>query len=924
MTSFQNRQLISLYKTFANYSSLVVIIVGLLVIGGWALNLPLLKSVFPGFATMKANTAISFVLTGTALWLVNDETARREKIWIARSCAAFVTILGILTLWEYIFAQNLGIDQLIFRDTETLEAAHPGRISFTTAIDFVLIGVALYILSIPHWKEERISQFLALAAVTIAFLALIGYLYGVESLYQVGSNSSMALHSAVSFVLLGIGICCARPKRGFMQLITAEEAEGEMVRRLLPFVLGMPVILGWLRLWGERSGFYDTSFGLALMVILTTALLIIVIWRNAAWLHQASLERKQVEKALRERERQMTALITSLDDVIFEFDEHGTYLNVWTADESMLAQPKSQLLGRRINDVLGEENGRPFTEAVKRVVVSGHSEVIEYALQVLGGQRWFIARINPIIAQDNRHRTASMLIRDITQRKHVEEQNRFQANLVASVADAIIATDMQLNIRSWNTGAETMYGWKEEEVLGQPAKEILDTDFVENTREAVTKQIMEQGYWQGEVSQLRRDGTRIPTLSSVSLYKDSEGKPAGVVAVNRDITERKQAEATVAASQKRLQSLIEHAPDGIALLGRNGKLQQVTPSVQKILGYTLQEAVEQDPASLTHPDDLPNLLGLLSDLIQNPGKVITTEYRFKHKDGSWRWLESTISNLIAEPSVEAIVFNYRDITEQKEAGEEILRLNEELEQRVIERTQQLEVANRELETVNKELEAFSYSVSHDLRAPLRTIDGFTHALLEDYDQHLPEEGQNFLTRIRTATRRMAELIDALLSLAGVTRKSLERVSVDLGALATKIFAELQSQQPDRHVSCSISEDLIVNGDRQLLQIALENLIGNAWKFTAKWEDAHIEVGIQEDIGEQIYFIRDNGAGFNMDYKDRLFGAFQRLHSMAEYPGTGIGLATVQRIIHRHGGRIWAESTIGQGTTFYFTIPEVRL
>jgi light-regulated signal transduction histidine kinase (bacteriophytochrome) len=251
-------------------------------------------------------------------------------------------------------------------------------------------------------------------------------------------------------------------------------------------------------------------------------------------------------------------------------------------------------------------------------------------------------------------------------------------------------------------------------------------------------------------------------------------------------------------------------------------------------------------------------------------------------------------------------------------------LNEELEQRVIERTQQLEVANRELETVNKELEAFSYSVSHDLRAPLRTIDGFTHALLEDYDQHLPEEGQNFLTRIRTATRRMAELIDALLSLAGVTRKSLERVSVDLGALATKIFAELQSQQPDRHVSCSISEDLIVNGDRQLLQIALENLIGNAWKFTAKWEDAHIEVGIQEDIGEQIYFIRDNGAGFNMDYKDRLFGAFQRLHSMAEYPGTGIGLATVQRIIHRHGGRIWAESTIGQGTTFYFTIPEVRL
>jgi light-regulated signal transduction histidine kinase (bacteriophytochrome) len=218
------------------------------------------------------------------------------------------------------------------------------------------------------------------------------------------------------------------------------------------------------------------------------------------------------------------------------------------------------------------------------------------------------------------------------------------------------------------------------------------------------------------------------------------------------------------------------------------------------------------------------------------------------------------------------------------------------------------------------LEAFSYSVSHDLRAPLRSVDGFSQALIEDYGESLPPEGRDFLERIRNSAQRMAELIDDLLNLSRVTRAPLKPVAVDLSKLAENIAAELKRNDPERAVRFIIAQDLSAGGDPHLLQIVLENLMNNAWKFTSKRELAEIEVGKKHENGDAIYFIRDNGAGFDMTYANKLFGAFQRLHAMAEFPGTGIGLATIQRIINRHGGRIWALGAVDQGATFFFTLP----
>jgi light-regulated signal transduction histidine kinase (bacteriophytochrome) len=250
---------------------------------------------------------------------------------------------------------------------------------------------------------------------------------------------------------------------------------------------------------------------------------------------------------------------------------------------------------------------------------------------------------------------------------------------------------------------------------------------------------------------------------------------------------------------------------------------------------------------------------------------------------------------------------------------------QQAEQRAQELNQGLQQAIIELRSVNRELEAFSYSVSHDLRAPLRGIDGFSQALLEDCLDQLDPTGQDYLRRIRAATQRMGQLIDDLLTLSRVTRSDMHKESVDLSRLASRICTNLQQASPERPIEFEIQADLIAHGDARLLQVVLDNLLNNAWKFTAKQPQAKIEFGaIVQENSTPVYFVRDNGVGFSMSFIEKLFRPFQRLPGMHEFPGNGIGLATVQRIVHRHGGQVWAEGALNQGATFYFTLTDAEV
>lgn len=401
-------------------------------------------------------------------------------------------------------------------------------------------------------------------------------------------------------------------------------------------------------------------------------------------------------------------------------------------------------------------------------------------------------------------------------------------------------------------------------------------------------------------------------LRADKLTDDEVGELSG--AFNEMLTELGNKEAALRRSEERLRLALQGSRTGVWEVQLPEGRMEVEGHVFSVLrgfrsGGTLQELIELS----IHPDDHAAVEEAMKRAVERGGHLEVT-FRALLEDGSIRHYHTRgmlQKNAAGEP-VHMLGVTI-DVTAVREAQEEIVRLNRELEQRVQARTAQLRDAVREIES-------FSYSVSHDLRAPLRSIDGFSKILLAEYEGQLEEEGRDLLRRIRGSSQRMAQLIEDLLRLSRVTRQEMSRTPVDLSELVTEIAHEMRQTNRGRTVQVTVEPDMQAFADKNLLRIVYENLLSNAWKFTSKVPDPRVEIGSRNEQEEKVYFVRDNGAGFRMENAEKLFGAFQRLHGTSEFEGTGIGLATVKRIIDRHGGRIWADAAPQAGATFYFTIP----
>jgi PAS domain S-box-containing protein len=519
-----------------------------------------------------------------------------------------------------------------------------------------------------------------------------------------------------------------------------------------------------------------------------------------------------------------------------------------------------------------------------------------------------------------------------------EGEERFRS-LVQYASDVITILGADGTILYESPAIERLLGYRTQELIGTNVFNYVHPEDLERVLSIFTQTLKTGGVSPLVEFRFRHADGSWRHLEAIGNCLMEDPSVSGMIVNSRDITERKRAEEALRFQKTLLEAQTEASIDGILVVSAKGEM--ISFNRRFIEMWEIPEEV------ISSRSDDAALQAVLDKLIEPQTFLARVAYLYEHpneesrdeillKDGrTFDRYSAPVKS--TDGAYHGRVWYFRDITERKQVDREIRRLNETLENRVAERTAQLEAAleeiqqlNEQLEqrvqqrtaqlrAINEELESFSYSVSHDLRAPLRSINGFSQALLEDYEDQLDEEGRDYLGRVKAASEHMGRLIDDLLSLSRMTRSEMSHERVNLSALAESIARELKQSHPEREVELVVQKGLVAEGDERLLRVALENLLRNAWKFTSKQPRARIELGLAEHEGTSIYFVRDNGAGFDMAYNHKLFGAFQRLHGANEFPGTGIGLATVQRTIARHGDSVWAEGAVGQGATFYFTL-----
>jgi PAS domain S-box-containing protein len=591
-------------------------------------------------------------------------------------------------------------------------------------------------------------------------------------------------------------------------------------------------------------------------------------------------------------------LIDSISDYgIFILDPNGVVMTWNLGAERTHGYTASEIIGQNFSvffPAADVEADKPARE-LELARANGRYEAEGWRLRKDGSRFWANIVVTALHDTDGQVRGFGKITRDLTERRAAEARYRM---LVESVRDyAFIMLGPDGIVQSWNVGAEAIKGYRADEIVGRSFKTFYtqeDLDRGHPDRELVVA--AETGRYEDEGWRVRKNGTRFWANVVISALRGDEGELIGFSKVTRDLSERRAAEEKLRDSEERFRLMVESVKDyAIIMLDTGGHIVSWNRGAERIKGWSAGEIIGESFERFYPPEDVAaGKTKMELEVASAEGAFEDYGWRVR-KDGSRFWANVVITALRDRSgTLRGFSKVTRDMTERKRTEDELRKAFEELE-------------------------SFSYSVSHDLRAPLRSMDGFADELLELYQDKLDARGVDYLQRIRQSAQRMARLIDDLLNLSRLGRAKLVRETVDLSDLAHKFASELQRLDSTRNVEFVIAPGLLVYADASLMRVVLENLLGNAWKYTSHHATARIELGVAQTQQGSAYFVRDDGAGFDARYQEKLFGAFQRLHGAGEFPGTGIGLATVKRIIQRHGGEVSATGGIEQGATFTFTL-----
>jgi PAS domain S-box-containing protein len=693
---------------------------------------------------------------------------------------------------------------------------------------------------------------------------------------------------------------------------------------------------------------------------------------SASIVYHELFQRKRTDEALRENEERYRALVTATSQIVWTTNAQGEVSGDLPLWRKFTGQSEEEIKGWGWANALHRDDRQRTMDVWSNAVGKRSLYETAYRLRRHDGEYRYVAvRGVPVLKPDGSVREWVGTCADITERhlaaEAVRRASAYNRSLLEASLDPLVTINPQGRITDVNNATEKVTGYSRNELMGTDFSNYFTKP--ERAR-AGYQQVFREGWVQDYELEVRhRDGHTTPVVYNASVYKDESGRAMGVFAAARDISERKKAEEELLQVNRALKALTECNEAMVRASKESDLLERVCRVLVEVGGFRLVWVgyAEQDEAKSVRPvahagfeegylatlnitwADEERGRGPTGTAIRTGQPCVARSYLEDPKVVPWRaeatrrgYASSIALPLIADgrtlgaltlysQAVDAFhgkevslledlatdlafgIHALRAGTERKRAEEEIRSLNENLERRVGERT-------AELEAMNKELEAFTYSVSHDLRAPLRHIDGFSRLLQEDYSSKLDDTAQHYLDRIRTGTLNMGRLIDDLLSLSRIGRREATPKLTDLGSLVKEVLNEFESETIGRRIEWKVGGLPFVECDPSPMKLVFRNLLSNALKFTRPRDVAVIEVGQTVVNGQPAIFVRDNGVGFSMKHVDKLFGVFQRLHREADFEGTGVGLATVQRIIHKHSGRTWAEGEIDKGATFFFTLP----
>jgi PAS domain S-box-containing protein len=635
-------------------------------------------------------------------------------------------------------------------------------------------------------------------------------------------------------------------------------------------------------------------------------------------------ELKRADETLRESERSKEVLLSNLPGLAYRCQFDSTWSMEFVSDGcfNLTGYEKAAFIQNR--DMPFSELIKPeFREHLQNVwekAVQDHSKVCEeYKIITADGQeKWVWEQGIPVFNAVGELEALEGLIIDITDRKSAEavllESQLFTEEIINAIPVRVFWKDRNLVYLGCNRIFANDAGFADSnDIIGKDDYMMGWHDQAELYR-SDDRQVIESGCPRllMEEVQTTPEGNTINLLTSKLPLQNSKGEIIGVLGSYMDITDRKLAEGAMRESEEKFRNIFEHSVNGKTITSIDGILKTNNAFCQ-MLGYAEDKLSGLKWQEITHEDDIETNRKIFSSILAGEISEAKWEKRYIHKNGNIVWADICTKlqrDNIGKPLY--FITSINDITDRKQAQEEVRLMNTKLELSVKQRTQQLENAYRELED-------FSYSVAHNLRSPLRGIDGWSLALLEDYNQLLDDQGRAYLGRVRSEAQNMAALIDNLLNLSRVMRFEMKEVNINFSDMALTIATHYMTKEPDRKFEFIIDPDLFMKADPTLLEIATFRLIDNACKFTRIKPIAHIQIGRTDIDDKPVFYVRDNGAGFDLKNAKNLFGAFQRMHKQTDFPGSGIGLATVHGIISRHGGRIWAESKPGKGATFYFTL-----